>query len=77
MLKISRIILAVIVTLIAGYGLFTGDFEFQTYMMFFLGLMMLVMGIDEFQKGRKSYGLISIVVFLLLLFVSVKGFFLN
>jgi uncharacterized membrane-anchored protein len=45
-------------------------------MMFFLGLMMLVMGIDEFQKGRKDYGLISIVAFLLLLF-AVIGFFLN
>jgi apolipoprotein N-acyltransferase len=72
LLKISRIILAVIVALIAGYGLFTGNFKFQTYMMFFLGLMLLVMGIDEFQKGRKGYGLISIVAFLFILFVFVS-----
>jgi uncharacterized membrane-anchored protein len=49
-----------------------GIFKFQTYMMFFLGLMMLVMGIDEFQKGRKGYGLISIVAFLFILFVFVS-----
>ncbi|MCM2531658.1 DUF3953 domain-containing protein [Neobacillus pocheonensis] len=76
MLKISRIILAVIVILISGIGLFTKIFDFQPYMMFFFSLFMLVMGLEEFQKGRKGIGWISIVVFLFLLFVSIQGFLL-
>lgn len=77
LLKMLRIILAVIVVLISGYGLITNNFELQPYMMFFLGIMMLVMGLDELQNGRKEYGWISLVVFLLLLFVSIKGLILN
>ncbi|MFC2947750.1 DUF3953 domain-containing protein [Virgibacillus sediminis] len=69
-LKILRVILAVIVVFIAGYEWVTENFALHSYMMFFLGLMMLVMGLDEFQKGRKGYGWISIVVFLLLLSLS-------
>ncbi|MFD1039687.1 YczI family protein [Virgibacillus byunsanensis] len=44
---------------------------------FLLGLFMLVIGIDEFQKGRKSYGYMSIAVSLFAFFVSLQAFFLN
>lgn len=74
---ILRVIFAVIVTFIAGYGLITNNHEFQSYMMFFLSLFMLVMGLEEFQKGRKVIGWISIVAFLFILFVSLQDFFLN
>ena len=74
---ILRVIFAVIVTLIGGYGLITKNFDFQSYMMFFLSLMMLVMGLEEFQKGRKVMGWISIVAFLFILFVSLESFFLS
>ena len=74
---ILRVILAVIVTFIAGYGLITNNHEFQSYMMFFLSLFMLVMGLEEFQKGRKVIGWISIAAFLFILFVSLQDFFLN
>ncbi|EKN70072.1 hypothetical protein BABA_06836 [Neobacillus bataviensis LMG 21833] len=53
------------------------DFEFQPYMMLFLGLTMLVMGLREFQKGQKDYGWLSIVVFIFILFVSFKSFLLK
>ena len=77
MLLILRVIFAVIVAIIGGYGLITKNFEFQSYMLFFLSLMMLVMGLEEFQKGRKVYVWISLVAFLFLLFVSLQGFFLS
>ncbi|MCM3766280.1 DUF3953 domain-containing protein [Neobacillus niacini] len=35
------------------------------------------MGLEEFRKGRKGYGLISIVASLFILFVSLQGFILN
>jgi Protein of unknown function (DUF3953) len=73
---ILRVIFAVIIASIAGYGLITGDFEFQSYMLFFLSLMMLVMGLEEFQKERKVTGWISIIAFVFVLFVSLQGFFL-
>ncbi|MGM0875244.1 MAG: DUF3953 domain-containing protein [Bacillota bacterium] len=77
MLKISRTILAVIVIFISGFGLFTQNFKFQPYMMFFLSLMMMVMGLEEFQKERKGTGWIFITVFLFILFVSIQGFLLK
>lgn len=77
MLKLLRIILSVIVTSLAGDGLINGNFEFQPYMMLFVSLAMLVMGIEEFQKGQKNYGWLSIVVFIFILFVSIKGFLLK
>ncbi|WP_348981277.1 YczI family protein [Bacillus sp. DNRA2] len=45
--------------------------------MFLLGIMMLVTGIDELQKGRKEYGWLSIIVFLFCIFVSFKGMISN
>ena len=69
MLKISRVILAAIVIIMAGYGLLTENQWLQPYMLFFLGLMMLVLGLEEFQKGRKVYGYLSMFVFLFLLIV--------
>ncbi|MFK9094289.1 DUF3953 domain-containing protein [Bacillus salipaludis] len=77
MLKLLKIILSVIVISLAGYGLINENFEFQPYMMLFFGLGMLVMGIEEFQKGQKGYGWLSIVVFIFILFVSIKGFILK
>ena len=46
-------------------------------MLFVLGLMMLVMGLEGFKKGRKGIGWISIGVFLLLIIVSIQGFLLK
>ena len=75
MLLTLRVVLGVIVIVIAGYGLMTGNFEFQPFMLLFLSLMMFVMGLEEFKKGRKGYGWIGIVVFIFVFFVSLQGFF--
>ncbi|MBM7602647.1 putative membrane protein YkvI [Metabacillus crassostreae] len=77
MLKFLQVIFSVAVISLAGYGLITEDFRFQPYMMLLLGVTMLVMGLREFQKGQKGYGLLSIVVFLLVLFVSINSFLLK
>jgi len=61
---ILKVIFSVIAALLAGYGLITKNFEFHSYAMFFLSLMMLVMGLEEFRKERKVMGWISIVVFI-------------
>lgn len=77
MLKFLQIILSITVISLAGYGLITEDFKFQPYMMLFLGLTMLVMGLREFQKGQKGYAWLSIIVFIFILFVVIKSFFLE
>ena len=77
MLKFLQIILSLTVISLAGYELITEDFKFQPYSMLFLGLTMLVMGLREFQKGQKGYGWLSIVVFIFILFVSIKSFLLK
>ncbi|MEH7014857.1 DUF3953 domain-containing protein [Neobacillus niacini] len=77
MLKILRYFLSVLTMLFAIYGLITSNFQFNHFMIFFLGLTMLVMGLEEFRKERKANGWLFVVVFLFLLFVSIKGFLLN
>ncbi|WP_255406648.1 YczI family protein [Sporosarcina sp. P18a] len=46
-------------------------------MILFLGLALLVMGLEEFQKDRKVSGSFCIVVFLFSLYVSIEGVILN
>lgn len=77
MLRFLQIILSIIVMSLAGYGMITENFEFQPYMMLFLGLTMLVMGLREFRKGQKGFGSLSIVVCIFILFVSIKSFLLK
>ena len=77
MLKILRYVLSVITFLFASYGLITRSFKFGDIMIFFLGLTMLVMGIEEFRNERKVIGWFLIVAFLFSLFVSIEGFLLS
>jgi len=77
LLKILRYVLSVITFLFASYGLITRSFKFGDIMIFFLGLTMLVMGIEEFRNERKVIGWFLIVAFLFSLFVSIEGFLLS
>jgi hypothetical protein len=74
LLKILHIILSITVISLAGYGLITGDFKFQPYMMLFLSLTMLVMGLREFQKGNKGYGWLGTATFLFIFFAAIQTF---
>jgi Protein of unknown function (DUF3953) len=74
MLKILRIILSVIVMALAGYSLFTKNFEFMSYMMFFVGVLMLVIGVAELQAKRKTNAISSILAAAFLIFVAIYTF---
>nr|WP_275444066.1 DUF3953 domain-containing protein [Lysinibacillus fusiformis] len=43
---------------------------------FFLGLVILIWGIREFQQERKVYGWLLIAIFLFSVFVSIQSFIL-
>ena len=77
LLKTLRYVLAVITLLLASYGLITRSFKFGDTMIFFLGLTMLVMGLEEFPNERKVMGWFLIGTFLFLLYVSIEGFLLS
>jgi len=76
-LKILRYVLSISTFALAVYGVITSNFEFNHIMILLLGLTMLVMGIEEFQKERKSIGILLVGVFVFSLFVSIKGFLLS
>ncbi|PFG13510.1 DUF3953 domain-containing protein [Bacillus sp. es.036] len=76
-MKILRYVLSISTFTLAVYGVITSNFEFSHIMIFLLGLTMLVMGIEEFQKERKSIGILLVGVFIFSLFVSIKGFLLS
>ncbi|KSU58333.1 hypothetical protein AS034_19840 [[Bacillus] enclensis] len=69
MLKILRISLALIGLVMALYGFFTDNFWLQPYTLFVIGVMLLVMGLEEFQKGRTEYGYISVATCIFLMIV--------
>jgi len=77
MLKILRYVLSLITLLYASYGVITRDFKFGDSMILFLGLTMLVLGLEEFKKERKFMGGFLLVVCLFSLYVSIEGFLLN
>lgn len=76
MLKILQIIFSIITVAFAGYGLFTRDFQFQAYMMLFLGLTMLVLGLQEFKRNKKVTGWMLIGVFAFSIFAAIQSFML-
>lgn len=71
MLTVLRIVLAIIVITIAVYGLVTGNHELFPYMFFFLGLMMVVMGISEIKVKRQGNAVLCILASIFVLFVAV------
>ncbi|MGE7113092.1 DUF3953 domain-containing protein [Lysinibacillus sp. NPDC047702] len=76
MLKILHIVFSIIVISLAAYGLITHDYQLNFLMIFFLGLIMLILGIREFRQKRNVYGWFLIGVFLFSIFVSIQNFVL-
>ena len=74
MLKISQIVFAIIGVSLSAYGLITRDYQLNFLMIFFLGLFVLTLGIKEFQRERKAYGLLMIALFLFSVYVSIQSF---
>ncbi|WP_064093332.1 DUF3953 domain-containing protein [Rossellomorea aquimaris] len=69
MFKTLRIILALTVISMGAFTLLTDNHWLQPYMFFILCLMLLVMGLEELQKGRKAYGYLSFFVSMFLVIV--------
>ncbi|MFJ7309641.1 YczI family protein [Peribacillus frigoritolerans] len=47
------------------------------YYMFFLGALILVIGLAELQKDRKVWGYMNIVISLFVFFASIQAFLMN
>ena len=77
MLKILHILFSIITVAFAGYGLFTKDFQFQAYMVLFLGLTMLLLGLQEFKRNKKFTGWMLIGVFAFSIFAAIQSFMWN
>lgn len=76
MLKNLYFVFSALYFIVALYGFITKNFELNSFMIFFMGLAMLMWGLHEFQQNRKVYGWMFIGVFLFSLFVSIQGFLL-
>ncbi|MBG9753871.1 DUF3953 domain-containing protein [Lysinibacillus sphaericus] len=74
MLTILQIIFSIIVVSLSTYGIITDDYQLNFLMIFFLGLLMLILGIKEFQREQKVYGWLFIGVFLLIEYVFIQTF---
>lgn len=78
MLKIIRMIIASIVIVLACYSLITENFKFMPYMMFFLGVSMMISGLMELQRERKSlWGYMNIGISIFVFFVSIQMILFN
>ncbi|MEF7495617.1 DUF3953 domain-containing protein [Lysinibacillus sphaericus] len=74
LLTILQIIFSIIVVSLSTYGIITDDYQLNFLMIFFLGLLMLILGIKEFQREQKVYGWLFIGVFLLIEYVFIQTF---
>lgn len=79
MFKISKIILAVVIVILAIYMIGTSDFDLLFFSNFLLGIFFLIMGIEEFKTGNKGFKWVPwmcIVVSVLMFYASIQGWFL-
>jgi len=78
LIKTIRAIFSIITLALAGYGLATQNFKFMPFMMFSLGVTMLMAGLMELKRKPKSFwGYMNIAASLFVFFVSIQGFLLN
>jgi len=55
LINIIRVIFSIITLALAGYGLATQNFKFMPFMMFSLGVTMLMAGLMELKRKPKSF----------------------
>lgn len=73
-MNIIKIILALIVIALSGYGILTGA-DLTSVTIPLLGALLLVMGAEQVKDGQKPVGYLLVIVGLFNLFVAVQGFF--
>ncbi|MGM1048873.1 Protein of unknown function [Paenibacillus uliginis N3/975] len=71
MLKILRIVFGLIASILAIYFLITDKAVVMPFMVFFLGVMFLVMGLSELQEKRKAFAYIIFLVSGFNIFISI------
>lgn len=71
MLKIIRIILSILIIAIIIYGLITGNYPAEPFMMFLLGVVFIMYAIPELQQ-RKKIGIFYVFVSALLFFFVIQ-----
>ncbi|ASK63986.1 hypothetical protein CFK37_18400 [Virgibacillus phasianinus] len=75
MLNIIRVILSIIVLALSGSIIFTQNSGLTPYLMLFLGVLLLVIGIIVLLKDKKSFsGYMNIIISLFVLYVSIQQF---
>ncbi|UTE78316.1 DUF3953 domain-containing protein [Rossellomorea sp. KS-H15a] len=73
MLGKMRKTISLIVLAIAIYGLVSGNNGLLPFTMAGLGILMVIMGLEEYQKNRKSYRsylLFAVSIFMLFVFIQ-------
>ncbi|MFD1851308.1 DUF3953 domain-containing protein [Oceanobacillus bengalensis] len=74
---IIKIILAIVVLLLSGYGLFNPSIDMTSITLLLLGALLLTMGREEIKKEKKTVGYLLIIVAFFNIFVSVQDFLLS
>lgn len=77
LLTILQVLFSALTMGLAIFGLLTENFEYQSLMLFSMGLMILVMGIRELRKEKKAFAYFIMSAAAFILYVSIEGFFLN
>lgn len=78
MVKLTRIIFALIIIALSTYSLISRNFESMSFVMMLLGAFMLLTGLSELQKDRKKFeGYMFIVASLFIFSVTILGLLLD
>ncbi|WP_330949069.1 hypothetical protein [Virgibacillus sp. MG-45] len=74
MLRIIKLILQFVVLLLATLALITNNFHFLPYLTVALAALTLIIGLAEYEKGRKVYANINLAASIILVFVFFQLF---
>lgn len=72
LLKILRILLAILTGSFALYGMLSDDFSYAPLMLLFMGGAMLVMGIEEYKNNKKVLASCLVGACLFVFYTSVE-----
>jgi hypothetical protein len=73
-LKKIRIVLSAAAFLLAVYGLITENFKYNSIMIFLLGLMFFVWGLEEYQNKRRANGVLYVGASIFMIVVAINSF---
>lgn len=74
--KILGTVFAVLTIIVAGYGLLNTTDKYMSYMLFFMGGTILIMGLAEIQRDKKSFwGYLSSAVAVFIFIVWIQGMY--